>query len=70
MIAVILPDEVGSYSYYLERKICCSVGCNLHHTNKVSILLGIINSIIKMEIKEIAMLVQRYGVGSVVILRQ
>lgn len=35
MIAVILPDEAGLYSYYLERKTCCSGGCNLHHTNKV-----------------------------------
>lgn len=35
MIAVILPDEVGLYFYYLERKTCCLGGCNLHHTNKV-----------------------------------
>lgn len=35
MVAVILPDVAGSYSYYFERKTCCTRGCNLHHTDKV-----------------------------------
>lgn len=33
MIAVVLPDENGSYSYYLETKDCCSSRCTIHHTN-------------------------------------
>lgn len=33
MIAVVLPDESGSYSYYLETKDCCSSRCTMHHTN-------------------------------------
>ena len=33
MIAVVLPDENGSYSYYLETKDCCSSKCTMHHTN-------------------------------------
>lgn len=32
MIAVVLPDENGSYSYYLEEKNCCTSGCTTHHT--------------------------------------
>lgn len=35
MIAVVLPDENGSYSYYLESKNCCSGGCTQHYTNKL-----------------------------------
>lgn len=33
VIAVVLPDENGSYSYYLETKDCCSSRCTMHHTN-------------------------------------
>ena len=33
MIAVVLPDETGSYSYYLETKNCCNGGCIMHHTD-------------------------------------
>lgn len=33
MLAVVLPDINGSYSYYLERKTCCSSGCTIHHTD-------------------------------------
>ena len=33
MVAVVLPDENNSYSYYLESKNCCSGGCTTHHTN-------------------------------------
>lgn len=32
MIAVVLPDSGGSYSYYLEAKSCCDGGCVIHHT--------------------------------------
>ena len=35
MVAVVLPDENGSYSYYLEAKSCCSGGCIMHHTNNL-----------------------------------
>jgi hypothetical protein len=35
MVAVVLPDENGDYSYYLEKKNCCSNGCVLHHIEKL-----------------------------------
>lgn len=35
MIAVVLPDENGSYSYYLENKNCCESGCTTHHIDKL-----------------------------------
>ncbi|MDO5814653.1 MAG: TIR domain-containing protein [Methanobrevibacter sp.] len=35
MVAVVLPDETGSYSYYLESKSCCAGGCTMHHTNNL-----------------------------------
>lgn len=35
MLAVVLPDTTGAYSYYLEEKTCCSSGCTTHHTNKL-----------------------------------
>ncbi len=35
MVAVVLPDTNGSYSYYLESKSCCNNGCMMHHTNKL-----------------------------------
>lgn len=31
MIAVVLPDTRGSYSYYLENKSCCQKTCRVHH---------------------------------------
>lgn len=34
VLAVVLPDRVGSYNYALEPKICCSEGCSCWHTNK------------------------------------
>ena len=33
MVAVVLPDQNGSYSYYLEPKNCCLSGCTTHHLN-------------------------------------
>ena len=35
MVAVVLPDENGSYSYYLESKYCCGSVCTTHHTDKL-----------------------------------
>ena len=35
MLAVVLPDENGSYSYYLETRTCCDSNCTTHHTNKL-----------------------------------
>ena len=35
ILAVVLPDSHGSYSYYLETRSCCSSGCTTHHTNKL-----------------------------------
>ena len=35
ILAVVLPDSNGSYSYYLETRNCCSSGCTTHHTNKM-----------------------------------
>lgn len=32
MLAVVLPDKNGSYSYFLEAKSCCTSGCTMHHT--------------------------------------
>ncbi len=35
MLAVVLPDENGSYSYYLKKQNCCLSGCTIHHTDKI-----------------------------------
>ena len=35
VVAVVLPDIYGSYSYYLESKNCCESGCTTHHTDKL-----------------------------------
>lgn len=35
MVAVVLPDSNGSYSYYLESKSCCASKCITHHTDKL-----------------------------------
>ena len=35
MLAVALPDRSGSYSYYFERKDCCSNKCIVHHTDRL-----------------------------------
>lgn len=39
MLAVVLPDENDSYSYYLETKNCCTSGCTTHHTDKLFTIL-------------------------------
>lgn len=35
MVAVVLPNSNGDYSYYLEKKDCCSSPCITHYTNKL-----------------------------------
>lgn len=35
MLAVVLPDKNGSYSYYLEPKTCCPTKCTTHHRDKL-----------------------------------
>ena len=35
MVAVVLPDEIGSYSYYLNSKNCCASGCTTHHRGEL-----------------------------------
>lgn len=35
MMAIILPDATGSYSYFLERKSCCLPGCITHSTDRL-----------------------------------
>lgn len=45
MLAVVLPDENNSYTYYLESKSCCSGGCTTHHTNRLFTIVKKINLI-------------------------
>ena len=33
MMAIVLPDRNGSYTYYFEQKTCCSSQCRLNKTN-------------------------------------
>lgn len=40
MVAVVLPDVNGSYSYYLENKNCCNSGCITHHRDKLFTILS------------------------------
>ena len=35
MIAVVLPNKNGSYSYYLEPRKCCDRKCTTHHTDQL-----------------------------------
>lgn len=35
MMAVVLPDASGGYSYYLESRSCCSKRCTTHHTDRL-----------------------------------
>ncbi len=39
VLAVVLPDTNGSYSYYLETKYCCANSCIMHHTGKLFTIL-------------------------------
>ena len=33
VLAVVLPDENGSYNYAIKKKTCCLTGCNYWYTN-------------------------------------
>ena len=35
MLAVVLPDDNNSYTYYLDPKSCCSGGCTTHHRDRL-----------------------------------
>ena len=35
MLAVVLPDNNDSYSYYLKDNTCCTSNCKTHYTNKL-----------------------------------
>lgn len=35
VLAVVLPDSNGLYSYMMEDKTCCKSGCTLLHTEKI-----------------------------------
>lgn len=35
MLAVVLPDPNGSYSWYLESRTCCDGKCTTHHRDKL-----------------------------------
>ena len=35
ILAVVLPDTNGSYSWYLESRTCCDSKCTTHHTDKL-----------------------------------
>ncbi len=39
ILAIVLPDRNGSYSYFLEDKNCCSTGCRLLKTNMLFTIL-------------------------------
>ena len=39
MLAVVLPDKNGDYSYYLENKHCCASGCVSHHLGRLFFIL-------------------------------
>ena len=41
MMAIVLPDRNGNYSYYFESKTCCNIGCRL---NKINTLFKIIRN--------------------------
>lgn len=39
MFGVVLPDEAGSYDYFLERRACCPSGCTINHVNRAFAIL-------------------------------
>lgn len=39
ILAVVLPDQYGSYSYMIENKSCCPSGCRMLHTDKLFTIL-------------------------------
>jgi hypothetical protein len=40
VLAVILPDRNGSYTYFVEHYSCCSSNCNIFRTDKLFSILG------------------------------
>ena len=40
ILAVVLPDQSGSYSYMIEHKSCCPSGCRLLHTDALFTILS------------------------------
>ena len=41
VLAVVLPDSNGLYSYMMEGKTCCKSGCTLLHTDKLFTILRV-----------------------------
>jgi hypothetical protein len=41
ILAVVIPDEYGSYNYFMEKKICCTNGCTLYYNHS---LFGILKA--------------------------
>ena len=39
ILAVVLPDKYGSYSYMIEHKDCCPSGCRLLHSDSLFTIL-------------------------------
>lgn len=39
MLAVVIPDKEGNYSYYLEHRNCCQLGCVTHHVDRLFSIL-------------------------------
>lgn len=35
MLAVVLPDRMGAYTYFLEPKNCCLDGCTVNHVSRL-----------------------------------
>ena len=52
VLAVVLPDTIGSYDYMLERRYCCQSNCNLWHIDDLFeiLRLNMFNKIDKTEV--------------------
>ena len=35
ILAIVVPDSVGSYSYYTYNRNCCSAGCSVYNTSRL-----------------------------------
>ena len=69
MIAVVLPDSNGVYSYYLEEKNCCSSTCTMHHTNTLFDIIRKNKLIIRFLIRKSVIIIVQFGMELVVILK-